>query len=47
MNLNALNDIVQKLVAPGKGLLAADESAATIKKRFDASPVIQPRALRP
>jgi fructose-bisphosphate aldolase, class I len=24
------------LVAPGKGILAADESSGTIKKRFDA-----------
>ena len=24
------------MVAPGKGLLAADESTGTIKKRFDA-----------
>src|SRR5664279_3246792 len=36
MNLNELNAIARKMVAPGKGLLAADESTATIKKRFDA-----------
>ncbi len=30
-----LEDIAQALVAPGKGILAADESTATIKKRFD------------
>lgn len=35
MNLNELNAIANKMVAPGKGLLAADESTATIKKRFD------------
>jgi fructose-bisphosphate aldolase class I len=35
MNLGSLNDIAEKMVAPGKGLLAADESAGTIKKRFD------------
>ena len=26
----------QAMVAPGKGILAADESTGTIKKRFDA-----------
>jgi fructose-bisphosphate aldolase, class I len=31
-----LDDIAQAMVAPGKGILAADESAGTIKKRFDA-----------
>ena len=36
MNLTALNEIAEKMVAPGKGLLAADESSGTIKKRFDA-----------
>src|ERR1700744_5219078 len=36
MDLGALNDIAEKMVAPGKGLLAADESTGTIKKRFDA-----------
>jgi fructose-bisphosphate aldolase, class I len=30
-----LEDIAAKMVAPGKGILAADESSATIKKRFD------------
>jgi fructose-bisphosphate aldolase class I len=35
MNLAALNDIAEKMVAPGKGILAADESSGTIKKRFD------------
>jgi len=30
-----LEDIALKMVAGGKGLLAADESTATIKKRFD------------
>ena len=30
-----LEDIARALVAPGKGILAADESTATIKKRFD------------
>jgi fructose-bisphosphate aldolase, class I len=36
MNLDELNAIAKKMVAKGKGLLAADESTATIKKRFDA-----------
>jgi fructose-bisphosphate aldolase class I len=31
-----LEDIAIKMVAEGKGILAADESTATIKKRFDA-----------
>jgi fructose-bisphosphate aldolase class I len=35
MNLNELNAIAKKMVAPGKGILAADESTGTIQKRFD------------
>ena len=35
MNLEELNKIANKMVAPGKGLLAADESTGTIQKRFD------------
>jgi fructose-bisphosphate aldolase, class I len=31
-----LEDIAARMVAPGKGILAADESSGTIKKRFDA-----------
>ncbi len=31
-----LVDIAQALVAPGKGILAIDESSGTIKKRFDS-----------
>lgn len=31
-----LDTIAQKMVAGGKGILAADESSGTIKKRFDA-----------
>jgi fructose-bisphosphate aldolase class I len=34
MNLSELNSIAKKMVAPGKGLLAADESNSTIGKRF-------------
>jgi fructose-bisphosphate aldolase class I len=36
MNLADLNKVALALVAPGKGVLAADESSGTIKKRFDA-----------
>src|SRR6201999_2271405 len=35
MNLDELNAIAKKIVAPGKGILAADESTGTIQKRFD------------
>jgi fructose-bisphosphate aldolase, class I len=35
MNLAELNKVAQAMVAPGRGLLAADESSGTIKKRFD------------
>ena len=35
MNLADLNKVALALVAPGKGILAADESSGTIKKRFD------------
>jgi len=36
MNLSDLNKIAQAMVTPSKGILAADESSGTIKKRFDA-----------
>jgi fructose-bisphosphate aldolase class I len=36
MNFADLNKIALAMVAPGKGILAADESSGTIKKRFDA-----------
>ena len=36
MNLTELNKIAVAMVAPGRGILAADESSGTIKKRFDA-----------
>ncbi|HLL29231.1 MAG TPA: class I fructose-bisphosphate aldolase [Xanthobacteraceae bacterium] len=36
MNLSALNKTAEAMVTPGKGILAADESTSTIKKRFDA-----------
>lgn len=35
MNHNELSATAQALVAPGKGILAADESNTTIKRRFD------------
>src|SRR5262245_27850960 len=35
-----LEDIARALVTPGKGILAADESNATIKKRFDKISVV-------
>ena len=35
-----LDDIAQKMVTPGKGILAADESGGTIKKRFDSINVV-------
>lgn len=35
MNLADLNKIAVAMVAPGRGILAADESSGTIKKRFD------------
>ena len=35
MDKKSLEDIAQKMVADGKGILAADESTGTIKKRFD------------
>jgi fructose-bisphosphate aldolase class I len=36
MNLTELNKVAEAMVAPGRGILAADESSGTIKKRFDA-----------
>jgi fructose-bisphosphate aldolase, class I len=35
MNLNQLRTTAKAMVAPGKGLIAMDESAPTIAKRFD------------
>jgi fructose-bisphosphate aldolase class I len=35
MNLADLNTVALAMVTPGKGILAADESSGTIKKRFD------------
>ncbi|HEU4475664.1 MAG TPA: class I fructose-bisphosphate aldolase, partial [Methyloceanibacter sp.] len=36
MNHAELNRVANAMVAPGRGILAADESSGTIKKRFDA-----------
>ncbi len=36
MNLSDLEKVARGMVAKGKGLLAADESSSTIKKRFDS-----------
>ena len=36
MNLDNLNDIAEAMVVKGKGILAADESSPTCKKRFDS-----------
>src|SRR5437764_482821 len=35
MKLAELNKVATAMVAPGRGILAADESSGTIKKRFD------------
>src|SRR6187399_759154 len=35
MNRSDLESIARAMVAKGKGILAADESSGTIKKRFD------------
>lgn len=34
--MNSLNDVANAIVAPGKGILAADESTNTIAKRFES-----------
>src|SRR3989440_11174483 len=36
MDIATLSPTAKALVAPGKGILAADESTGTIKKRFDS-----------
>jgi fructose-bisphosphate aldolase, class I len=36
MNLAELNKIAKAMAAPGRGILAADESSGTIKRRFDS-----------
>jgi fructose-bisphosphate aldolase, class I len=46
MNLADLNKVALAMVAPGKGLLAADESTGTIKKRFDGINVVSTEETR-
>jgi fructose-bisphosphate aldolase class 1 len=36
MNIEKLNDIANRMVAPGKGILAADETTGSITKRFES-----------
>jgi fructose-bisphosphate aldolase, class I len=36
VNLDALNKVAEAMVAPSRGILAADESTGTMKKRMDA-----------
>jgi len=36
MDTNSLEQTIKVMITPGKGILAADESSPTIKKRFDA-----------
>ena len=36
MDIQQLNGTARAIVSPGKGILAADESSGTIKKRFDS-----------
>src|SRR5262245_26317924 len=36
MNLAELHKVAEAMTAPGRGILAADESTGTIKKRFDS-----------
>ncbi|MGA9603808.1 MAG: class I fructose-bisphosphate aldolase, partial [Methyloceanibacter sp.] len=35
MDLAELNRVANAMVAPGRGVLAADESSGTVKKRFE------------
>ena len=46
MSIAEMEKIAHKMVAPGKGILAADESSGTIKKRFDAIGVESTEATR-
>ena len=45
MDLQALNKVAKAMVAPGKGILAVDESSGTIKKRFDTIGVESPKRI--
>ena len=46
IDLSALNGIAERMVTPGKGILAADESTGTIQKRFDRIGVANTEANR-
>src|SRR5215213_9886622 len=46
MNLGDLERVARAMVVEGKGILAADESSGTIKKRFDAIGVESTEASR-
>jgi fructose-bisphosphate aldolase class I len=46
MNISELNKVALAMVTPGKGILAADESSGTIKKRFDAIKVVSTEETR-
>jgi fructose-bisphosphate aldolase class I len=46
MKLADLNKVALAMVAPGKGILAADESSGTIKKRFDDINVVSTEETR-
>ena len=46
MNINELKTVAQSIVAKQKGVLAADESNPTIKKRFDAIKVESTEEIR-
>ncbi len=35
MNLTELNKVAEAMVAPGRGILAADESSGSINTRFE------------
>ena len=47
MNVNDLNKIALQIVAPKKGILAADESTGTMTKRLDAIGVESTEENRP
>ncbi len=40
MSIDQMEAVAQAMVAPGKGIIAVDESSGTIKKRFDAVGVV-------
>ena len=46
MDVHKLNETARAIVAPGKGILAADESSGTIQKRFDSIEVESTEAKR-